>query len=68
MQGSGGGANGPSKWQSDVYPLMQQGIQVLSLHEASTIPASATNVTHRTLTAYDNGGGSHYFDLAVAHA
>lgn len=66
MQGSGGGANGQSKWQSDVYPLMQQGIQVLALQEAGTIPASATDVTHRTLTVHTNDGGYQFFDLATA--
>ncbi|MEV0227482.1 endonuclease/exonuclease/phosphatase family protein [Streptomyces sp. NPDC050704] len=66
MQGSGGGLNGQSKWQSDVYPLMQQGIQVLALQEAGTIPASATNVRNRTLTVHTNDGGYQYFGLTTA--
>lgn len=45
---------------------MQQGIQVLALQEAGTIPASATNVAHRTLTVQTSDGGHQYFDLTTA--
>lgn len=66
MQGSTGGANGQSKWQSDVIPLMQGGVQVLALQEAGTIPASATVESHRTLTVWAPNGVHYNYDLTIA--
>lgn len=66
MQGSSGGANGGNKWNTDVYPLLQGGVQVLALQEAGTVPASARLLTGTTAVVHRSDGGEQHFHLTIS--